>query len=73
MCKKLNFLSTFSGMGGDEKNGTRGATKMIGLTKSSNRNLLDIQFNEVGNPIGPNIVEFVSYVCMMIQTIMCIF
>ena len=48
-------------------------TKMTGLTKSSHRNRLDIQFDEVGNPIGPNRGQFVSYLGMMIQTIMCIF
>ena len=44
---------------------TRGATKMIGLTKSSHRNRLNIQFDGVGNPIGPNRAQFVSYVGML--------
>ncbi len=53
-------------MGGEAKNkGTRGATKMTGLTKSSHRNRLSIQFDEIGNPIGPNRAQFVSYVGML--------
>ena len=60
-------------MGGEGKKGTRSATKMTGLTKSSLRNHLDIQFNEVGNPIGPNKIQFVSYIGIMIQIIMRIF
>ena len=45
--------------------GTRGATKMNGLTKSSHQNRLPIQFDGVGNPIGPNRAQFVSYVGML--------
>ena len=45
--------------------GTRGATKMTGLTNSSHRNHLNIQFDRVGNPIGPNRAQFVSYVGML--------
>ena len=60
-------------MGGERKKSTRGAIKMNGLSKSSHRNCLDIQFDEVGNPIGLNRAQFVSYLGMMIQTIMCIF
>ena len=61
-------------MGGEGKNkGTPGATKMIGLTKSSHRNHLDIEFDDVGNPIGPNRVQFVSYVCMLWFTLLFVF
>ena len=60
-------------MDGEGKKGTRGATKMIGLTKVSHRNHLEIQFNECGNAIVPNRVQFVSYVRLMIQIIMFIF
>ena len=60
-------------MGGEGKKGTLGETKMTGLIKFSHRNHLDIQFNKVGNPIEPNRAQFVSYVGIMIQTIMCIF
>ena len=53
-------------MGGEGKNkGTRSAIKMTGLTKSSHRNRLHIQFDDVGNPIGPNRVQFMSYVGML--------
>ena len=53
-------------MGGEGKNkGTRGATEMTGLTKSSHRNRLNIPCDGVGNPIGPNRAQFVSYVAML--------
>ena len=53
-------------MGGEGKNkGTRGVTKMTGLTKSSHQNRLSIQFDGVGNPIGPNRAQFVSYLGML--------
>ena len=53
-------------MGKEGKNkGTRGATEMTGLTKSSHRNRLNIQFDGVENPIGPNRAQFVSYVGML--------
>ena len=60
-------------MGREGKKGIWGATKMTGLTKSTHWNHLEIQFDEVGNPIGPNRAQFVTYLGMMIQTIMCIF
>ena len=53
--------------------GTRGATKMTGLTKSSHRNRLPIQFDGVGNPIGPNRVQFVSYVGMLLFKLLYLF
>ena len=53
-------------MGKDRKNkGTQGATKMTGLTKSTHQNHLNIPFDGVGNPIGPNRAQFVSYVGML--------
>ena len=53
-------------MGREGKNkGTQDATKMTRSTKSSHRNRLDIQFNDVGNPIGPNRVQFMSYIGML--------
>ena len=52
-------------MGGEGKNGTRGTTKMTGLTKVSHRNHLEIQFNERGNAIGANRVQFASYLGMI--------
>ena len=60
-------------MGGEGKKSTRGATKMTTLTRLSHRNRLPIQFEELGNSIGPNKVPFTSYVGMLIQTIMCVF
>ena len=59
-------------MGGEGKKGTQDVTKMTGLTKSIHQNHFDIQFNKLGNLIGPNRIQFVSYVGTMIQTIMCV-
>ena len=57
-------------MGGEGKNGTREVAKMIRATKISHRNRLAIDFNEHRSAIRPNRVQFVSYVSMLIQTIM---
>ena len=60
-------------MGGEGNKGIGGATKMIGLIKLSHQNLLEIEFNERGSSIGQNGAVFVTYVGIMIQTIMCVF
>ena len=68
-----NFIFCFSDMGGEGNKGTRRVTNMAGLTKLSHQNHLEIEFNECGSAIRPNISQFVSYIGMMIQTIMCVF
>ena len=53
-------------MSGEEKKGTRGATKMTELTKLAHQNRLNVQFNNLGNSFGRNRIKFNSYIGMII-------
>ena len=53
-------------MSGEEKKGTRGATKMTELTKLAHQNRLNVQFDNLGNSIGRNRIKFNRYIDMII-------
>ena len=63
--KLINYYF-FPSMSGEEKKGTRGATKMTELTKLAHKNCLNVQFDNLGNSIGRNRIKFNSYLSLIL-------